>query len=184
MERMRSKIVGGIFGQMPEIFGRIGIGNFLTFSINEGVFGKSKDRFGTISGRNKKSMIVRSRKVSVPFVSFLSIIDSTRTSVIKPGPFSFRKRESTWNVCLHPRDDHLCNAMGPHRGVPCQSNMSVFNYSMCNSLSLLLLYQRFSLLGLSLPQLNINLPTRIFIRQAHFTSLATGGGFLLITLFC
>ncbi len=96
---------------MPKIFGRVRTGKILTFSINEGVFGKSKDRFGTVSGRNKKSMIVSSWKASIPLVSFLSMIDSMRTSVIKPRFFSFRKRESTWNVCLHPRDDHLCNAL-------------------------------------------------------------------------
>ncbi len=70
---------------MPDIFERIRISKILTFSINEGVFVKSKDRFGMVSGRNKKSMIVRSWKASVPFVSFLSVVDRTRTSVIEPG---------------------------------------------------------------------------------------------------
>ncbi len=69
---------------MAEIFGRIRIGKDLTLSINGGVFGKSKDRLGTVLGRNKKSMTVRSWKASAPFVSFLSIVDSTKTSMIEP----------------------------------------------------------------------------------------------------
>ncbi len=79
---------------MAEIFGEIRTGKILTFSINEGVFGKPKDRFGTFSGRNKMSMIVRSCKASVRLVSFLSVADSTRTSVTEPRLFSFNKGES------------------------------------------------------------------------------------------
>ncbi len=43
-------------------------------------------------------------------MSYLSIFDSARTSVIEPGLFSMRSRKSMWNVGLHPRDDYLRNA--------------------------------------------------------------------------
>ncbi len=44
-------------------------------------------------------------------------MDSTRTSVIKPRLFSMRSRKSAWNVCLHSRHNHLCDALGTHRGI-------------------------------------------------------------------
>ncbi len=53
----------------------------------------------------------------VPGVPF-SIFDSARTSVIEPGLFSTRSRESIQNVGFHPRDNYLCNALGTHRRVP------------------------------------------------------------------
>lgn len=102
---------------MPEVSGRIRKSKVLTFSMNEGVFGKSENRFGTIPGGNVQIMVSWSAKALVPFVSCLSIFDSSRTSVIKPRLFSMRNRESTWNVCLHSRDNHLCDALGTHRGV-------------------------------------------------------------------
>src|SRR6056300_1167718 len=102
---------------MPEVTGRIRKSKVLAFSIDERVFGKSENRFGTIPGRNVKFMISIRLKVLVPFVSCLSIFYSTRTSVIKPRLFSMRSRESTWNVCLHSRDNHLCDTLGTHRMV-------------------------------------------------------------------
>ncbi len=41
-----------IFGKMPEIFRGHGVGKILTFSSDERIFGKSQNRFSTISGRN------------------------------------------------------------------------------------------------------------------------------------
>lgn len=60
-EGRSSKILGDIFGPMPEILGRTRIGKILTFSSSEMVFGKSK-LAGTILGRNIKSMSRRSLK--------------------------------------------------------------------------------------------------------------------------
>ena len=54
---------------------------------------------------------------TVPFVSSLSIFDSTRTSKVKPGLFSFNIRESVRNVLLHARDNHLCYALSTRRRI-------------------------------------------------------------------
>ncbi len=103
---------------MPEVTGRIRKkSQVLTFPIDEIVFGKSKTRFCTIPGGNIKIMISGSSKALVLFASCLSILDSTRTSVIKPRLFSIRSKESTWNVRLNSRDKQLCDALGTHRGV-------------------------------------------------------------------
>ncbi len=83
-ERGRSKVGGDIFGKMPEVTGRIRKSNVLTLSIDEIVFGESKNRFGTFPGGNIKIMVSGSLKALVPFVSSLSILDRMRTSIIKP----------------------------------------------------------------------------------------------------
>ncbi len=53
----------------------------------------------------------------IPFVSYLSTFKSMRTSMIEPRLFSMRSRESMWNVCPHPGDNYLFNALSIHRGV-------------------------------------------------------------------
>ena len=103
---------------MPERTGRIRGSKVLTLSIDERIFGKSENRFGMVPGRNIKVMISRSAKAQVPFMGSLSILDSTRASVIKPRLFSVRSRKSVWNECLHSRDNHLRDALGTHRGIP------------------------------------------------------------------
>lgn len=50
------------FYYMLQFFGRVISGKLLTFAINERVFGRWKDRFGGIPGRNKTSMIVKNWK--------------------------------------------------------------------------------------------------------------------------
>ncbi len=69
---------------MPEVFWRVRIRQVVTLSMDERVFVESKNRFGTISGRNIKCMIVRCWKVLVHLVRNLSIFDSTRTSMTEP----------------------------------------------------------------------------------------------------
>ena len=54
-----------------------------------------------ISGRNIKGMSFRGWIATVPFVSRLSITDSTRTSKVKPRLTSFKVRKSVKNVRLH-----------------------------------------------------------------------------------
>ena len=53
-------------------------------------------------------------------ISLLSIFDSTRTSRVKPGLFSFSIEKSMRNVWLHARDNHLCYVLGTKRRI---SNM-------------------------------------------------------------
>ena len=102
---------------MPEVSRRVRIGKVLTFSIDGRIFGMLKNRLGMISGRNIKGMIFRRWLAAVPFVSCLSIMDSTRASRVKPRFTSFRIRESVWNVCLHARDNHLRYAFCTKRWV-------------------------------------------------------------------
>ncbi len=97
---------------MPEVTRKTRQIKVLRLSINEIVFGESKNRFFTIPGGNIKIMVSGSSMALVPFVSSLSILDSMRASVIKPWLFSMRNSESTWYVCLHSRDNHLCDALG------------------------------------------------------------------------
>ncbi len=73
---------------MPEVTGRIRKSKVLTLSIDEIIFGMSKNRLATIPGGNIKIMISGSSNALVPFVSSLSILDRTRISVIKPRLFS------------------------------------------------------------------------------------------------
>ncbi len=89
----------------------------MTFSINERVSGQSNSRFGPIPNGNIKFVVSRKWKAQVPFVSYLSIFDSARTSVIEPGLFSMKSRESMRNVSLHPRNYHLRNALDTHREI-------------------------------------------------------------------
>ena len=74
---------------MPEIMKRVRIGKILTFAIDERVFIKLENKFSMIAGRNIWGMIFNRWMATVPFVSRLSIFDSTRTSRVKPGLFSF-----------------------------------------------------------------------------------------------
>ena len=77
------------------------------------VFSKLENRFGMIMGRNIKGMSFSGWMTTVPLVSRLSIFDSTRTSRVEPGLFSFSIRESTRNI----RDNHPCNALGTKRRI-------------------------------------------------------------------
>ena len=61
-----------------------------------------------ITGRNIKRMSFSRCMATMPFVSQLSIFDSTRTSRVKPGIFSFSIKESRRNIYLHARVNHLC----------------------------------------------------------------------------
>ena len=83
---------------MPEIKRRVRVGITLTFYINERDFSRLENRFGIITGRNVKGMSFSRWMATVPFMSCLSIIDSMRTSRVKPGLFSFSIRESVRNV--------------------------------------------------------------------------------------
>ena len=83
---------------MPEVTRRVRIGIILTFSMGERFFSKLENRFGMITGRNIKGMSFSRWMATVPFVSRLSIFDSTKTSKIKPGLFSFSIKESIRNV--------------------------------------------------------------------------------------
>ncbi len=98
---------------MPEVFWVIRICQVVALSMDERIFSKSKNRFGTIAG-----MIIRSWEALVPPEGILSIFDSTRTNMIKPRFFNIRGRESMWNELLHRRDNHLCDALSTHRGAP------------------------------------------------------------------
>ena len=83
---------------MPEIMRSVRIGKILTFSNDERVFSKLENRFGMITDRNIKDMSFSRWMATVLFMSHLSIIDSTRTSRVKPGLFNFSIRESVKNV--------------------------------------------------------------------------------------
>ena len=79
---------------MLEITRRIRIGKMLTLSIDERVFRKLENRFGTFTSRNIKGMSFSRWMATLPFVSRLSIFDSTRTSRNKQRHFSFSIRNS------------------------------------------------------------------------------------------
>ena len=81
---------------MPDITKRVRIGK--TFSIDEKVFSKLENRFGMITGRNIKGMNLNRWIATVLFVRRPSIFDSTTTSIVKLGIFSFTIRESMRNV--------------------------------------------------------------------------------------
>ena len=102
---------------MPEVSRGVISGKILTLSMNEGVFGKLKNRLGMISGRNIKRVRLRWWKAQVPFVGHLSIMDSTRASCVKPGFGRFRSRKRMRNVRLHARHYHLCYALSTQRRV-------------------------------------------------------------------
>ena len=82
---------------MPEITKRVRIEKLLTFSIDGRVFSKLENRFGMITSRNIKGISFSRWMATVQFVSRLCIFDSTRTSKVKPGFFSFSIRESVRN---------------------------------------------------------------------------------------
>ena len=77
---------------MPEITRKVRIGR-LTFSIDESVFSKLENRFGMITDRNIKGLSFSRWMATVLFESHLSIFDSTRTSRVKSGHFSFSFRK-------------------------------------------------------------------------------------------
>ena len=83
---------------MPRIKSRVRIGKILTFAIDERVFSKLENRFIMIMGRNILGMSFSRWMATVSLVNRLSIFDSTRTSRVKPGLFSFSIRESVSNV--------------------------------------------------------------------------------------
>ena len=70
----------------------------MTFSINERIFSNWDNRFDMITGRNIMGMNFSKWMATVPFVSRLSIFDSTRTSRVKLGLFCFGIRENMRNV--------------------------------------------------------------------------------------
>ena len=115
---MKSKIVGDIISQMPEITRRVRVGKILTFSIDEKVFSKLENGFGMMMGRNIQGMSFSRWMATVPLVSRLSIFDSTRTSRFKPGLFSFNIKESMRNIQLHARDNHIYYTLGTKRRIP------------------------------------------------------------------
>lgn len=58
--KANSELLGDIYFHIPENFSETRISNINIFLINERDFGESRDKSGTISARNIKSMIVRS----------------------------------------------------------------------------------------------------------------------------
>lgn len=60
----------------------------------------------------------RSWRAHVPFVIYLSVFDSAKTSMTEARLSGMRSRESAWNIGLHPRDNHLRSALGTHSEVP------------------------------------------------------------------
>lgn len=62
-------------------------------------------------------MIAKIWKANLPVVSWLSILESTRTSVTEPRLYIMRSKENTWSVRLYPKDSHLRNEPGPYRRV-------------------------------------------------------------------
>ena len=46
-------------------------------------------------------------KAEVPFVSHLSIMNSTRTSKVEPRFVSFEARDNVWDMHFHARDINL-----------------------------------------------------------------------------
>ena len=89
----------------------------LTLSMNEGVFGKVKNRLCMISGRNIRRVRLRWWKAQVPFVGDLSIMDSTRASSVKPGYGRFMSNKRVRNVRLHATQYHLCYVLSTQRRV-------------------------------------------------------------------
>ena len=83
---------------MEETTRRVRVGKILTFSIDERVFSKLENRFDMITGKSIKGISFSRWMATVPYVSRLSIFDSTRTSRVKPGLFSFSIKESMRNV--------------------------------------------------------------------------------------
>ena len=65
---------------MLEITRRVRTGKFLTFPIDEEVLGMLENRFGVVPSSNRQGVSIRRWKAEVPFVSYLSIMDSMRTS--------------------------------------------------------------------------------------------------------
>ena len=51
-ERGRSKVITEILSKMPEGARGVGVRKFMTFRADEFTFGKAKNRFSTIPGRN------------------------------------------------------------------------------------------------------------------------------------
>ena len=76
-----------------------------------------QNRFDMIPGRNVKSVNIRRWKAEVPFVSHLSIMDSTRTSLIETRFVRFWAREIKWDVRFHVRDNNFCYAFSTKRWI-------------------------------------------------------------------
>lgn len=79
------------FVKRQQISGRISENVLQAFSFTEVFFG-IYSRFAMIPGTNIKSVIVKSWRAQVLFVSFLSIFNSTTTSVIEPWLSTIRNR--------------------------------------------------------------------------------------------
>ncbi len=114
-ERWSTEIVRDVFGQYQKFFETLELERFAYFVLKKNLV---KNIFGTIPGRNIQSVIFRSLKAHVPLLSSLSIFVNVRTSVIEPWFLSVRERESMWNVCFHPGEDYLLDALSTHREVP------------------------------------------------------------------
>ena len=83
---------------MPQITKTVKIGKILTYAFDERVLSKLENKFCMITYRNIKSKSFSRLMATVPYVSRLSIFDSTRTSRVKPGLFNFSIRESMRNI--------------------------------------------------------------------------------------
>ena len=80
-------------------------------------FSRSKNRLCTIPGSDISIMGFGGGLALVPVESPLFVLDSIRTSVIKPRFFSISQRIGKGNVCLHARENHFCNARCTHSGL-------------------------------------------------------------------
>ena len=70
----------------------------MTFSIDESVFSKLRNRFDMLTGRNIKGISFSKWMATVPFVSRLSVFGNMTLSRVKPGLFSFSIRKSVRNI--------------------------------------------------------------------------------------
>lgn len=59
-------------------------------------------------------MISRSSRAKVPSASCITILDSTKTSMIEQGLFNINKVRE---MCASIQDNHLCDELGTHEGV-------------------------------------------------------------------
>lgn len=65
----------------------------------------------------KRSSVVRSWKIWIPFVSWLSIFGSMKTSVIQPELLWMRKWEGAVKICLQPIMYHIRNVLGTRKEI-------------------------------------------------------------------
>ena len=102
-----SKVIRKVFGKVPEGVRGVLVREFSAFMTNEVSFGRSKNRLCTILGSDIRMTGFTGGLALVPVESPIFVLDSIRTSVIKPLPFCSSQRIGKGNVCFHAWENHL-----------------------------------------------------------------------------